>query len=67
MMGDTDLQLAKQKVSEQKQRVLRQQAVVLHLKGEGGKRLEVAVELWESTKDELTVMERRLDRLIFNA
>jgi hypothetical protein len=67
MMGDTDLQLAKQKVSEQKQRVLRQQAEVLHLKGEGGKRLEVAVELWESTKDELTVMERRLDRLIFNA
>lgn len=67
MMGDTDLQLAKQKVSEQKQRVLRQQAEVLHLKGEGGKRFEVAVELWESTKDELTVMERRLDRLIFNA
>ena len=67
MMGDTDLQLAKQKVSEQKQRVLRQQAEVLHLKGEGGKRLEVAVELWESMKDELTVMERRLDRLIFNA
>jgi hypothetical protein len=67
MMGDTDLQLAKQRVSEQKQRVLRQQAVVLHLKGEGGRRLEVAVELWESMKDELTVMERRLDRVILNA
>ena len=66
-MGDTELQLAKQQVSEQKQRMLKQQSVVFGLKREGGDRLEEAIRAWESMKDDLAVMERRLEQLIFNA
>jgi ribosomal protein S4 len=66
-MPETELQIAKQQTSEQKLRVLKQQAVVLSLKGEGGKRLEEATELWDAMKHELSVMESRLDRLIFYA
>jgi hypothetical protein len=41
-MSETELQIAKQQMSEQKLRVLEQQAVVLSLKREGGKQLEEA-------------------------
>jgi hypothetical protein len=65
-MSDTDLQLAKQRVSEMKQRILKQHAIVLGLRREGGIRLENAVTLWESLKDELIVLEDRLDRLVLD-
>ena len=66
-MSETELQIAKQQMSEQKLRVLEQQAVVLSLKREGGKRLEEATEIWDAMKHELAVMESRLDRLIYYA
>ena len=66
-MGDTDLQLAKQKVSEQRQRGLRQQGVMLSLRRDGGKKLADAVALLNSMRAELTVMETELERLILNA
>ena len=47
--------------------VLRQQAVVLSLKREGGARLERATELLESLRDELNARQARLDRLILRA
>jgi hypothetical protein len=53
-MSDTDLQIAKQRVS------------ALKLRREGGIRLENAVTLWESLKDELIVLEDRLDRLVLD-
>jgi hypothetical protein len=64
---DTALQVARQHTSEQKLRVLRQQSVVLSLRRQGGQQLEEAVALLDSMKDELTVMESHLDRLIFKA
>ena len=66
-MSETDLQIAKQKVSEQRQRVLRQQGVVLGLKREGGQRLEEAEGLLNSMRDELHSMEVRLEQLILNS
>ena len=66
-MSETDLQIAKQKVSEQRQRVLRQQGVILDLKREGGQRLEDAVGLLDSMRDELHSMEVRLEQLILNS
>ena len=66
-MSETDLQLAKRQVSELKQRVLKQQGVVLGLRREGGRRLEEATTLWESMKDELAVMEIRLEWLVLSA
>ena len=46
-MAETELQIAAREASDQKQAVLRQQAVVLGLKREGGARLEKATELLE--------------------
>jgi hypothetical protein len=66
-MTDTELQLARQQVSDQKQRVLKQQGVVLNLKRQGGKELEAATALWNSMRDELAVMEVRLERLMINS
>jgi hypothetical protein len=66
-MSETELQLAKQRASEQKLRVLRQQTVVLGLRREGGRPLEEAVALWEAMKLELNVLEGRLDELVLNA
>jgi hypothetical protein len=66
-MADTELQIATREASDQKQLVLRQQAVVLSLKREGGPRLERETELLESMRDELIVKEGRLERLVFNA
>jgi hypothetical protein len=47
--------------------VLRQQAVVLGLKSEGGPELERATALLESMREELLVREARLQQLVFNA
>jgi hypothetical protein len=66
-MAETELQIAAREASDQKQAVLRQQAVVLGLKGEGGPKLERETELLESMREELLVREARLQRLIFNA
>jgi hypothetical protein len=62
-MSDTDLQTAKQQVSQQRMRMLTQQGVVLNLRREGGQRLEDAVELLNSMRDELYSMESRLEQL----
>jgi len=66
-MGETELQMATRQASDQKQAVLRQQAVVLGLKNEGGPKPERATELLESLRQELLAREARLARLVFNA
>ena len=66
-MADTELQIAARQASDQKQAVLRQQAVVLGLKKEGGPKLDRATELLESIQEELHIREARLERLTFNA
>jgi hypothetical protein len=66
-MADTALQIAARQASDQKQAVLRQQAVVLSLKKEGGPRLDQATELLETMQEELQVREARLERLTINA
>jgi hypothetical protein len=66
-MADTELQIAAREASDQKQLVLRQQAVVLSLKREGGARLERETELLESMRNELMLKEGRLEQLVFNA
>ena len=66
-MAETELQIATKEASDQKQAVLRQEAVVLGLKSEGGPELEKATELLDSLREELLVREARLQRLIFNA
>ena len=66
-MADTELQIAARQASDQKQAVLRQQAVVLGLKKEGGPRLDQATELLETMQEELQVREARLERLALNA
>lgn len=66
-MAETDLQIAAREASDQKHAVLRQQAVVLGLKKEGGPRLDRATELLESMRKELLIKEAHLEQLIFNA
>jgi hypothetical protein len=66
-MADTALQIAARQASDQKQAVLRQQAVVLGLKKEGGPRLDEATELLESMQEELQLREALLERLTINA
>jgi hypothetical protein len=66
-MAETELQIAAREASDQKQAVLRQQAVVLGLKSEGGPELERATALLESMREELLVREARLQQLVFNA
>ena len=66
-MGGTELQIAAREASDQKQAVLRQQAVVLGLKREGGPKLERANELLQSMRDELELREASLERLIASA
>jgi hypothetical protein len=66
-MADTALQIAARQASDQKQAVLRQQAVVLGLKKEGGPRLDQATELLETMQEELQVREARLEQLTINA
>jgi hypothetical protein len=66
-MADTALQIATRHASDQKQAVLRQQAVVLGLKKEGGARLDAATELLESMQEELNIREARLEQLTVNA
>jgi len=67
LMADTELQIAAREASDQKQAVLRQQTVVLGLKGEGGEKLAKATELLESMQEELLIREARLERLVLNA
>ena len=66
-MAETELQIAAREASDQKHAVLRQRAVVLGLKREGGQRLASAIELLESMQEEFLIRESRLERLIFNA
>jgi hypothetical protein len=66
-VADTELQIAAREASDQKQAVLRQQAVVLSLRREGGPRLDRARELLDSMQDELFLKEARLEQLAFNA
>jgi hypothetical protein len=66
-MSDTELQVEKQRVSEQRMRVLRQQGIILRLHREGGERLDEAVGLLNSLRGELNRMESRLEELIMNS
>ena len=66
-MAETELQIAAREASDQKQAVLRQQAVVLGLRREGGPRLDRATELLDSMRAELFLKEARLERLTMNA
>ena len=66
-MADTELQIAAREVSNEKHAVLRQQALVLGLKGQGGPMLERATELLESMREELILLEARLERLVSKA
>jgi hypothetical protein len=66
-MAETELQIAAREASDQKHAVLRQQAVVLGLKKDGGAELQRATDLLESMQEELLVKEARLERLVFNA
>jgi hypothetical protein len=66
-MAETALQIAARQASDQKLAVLRQQAVVLGLKKEGGPKLDRATELLESMQEELHIREARLERLTFSA
>ena len=66
-MAETELQIAAREASDQKQAVLRQQAVVLGLRREGGPRLDRATELLDSMCAELFLKEARLERLTMNA
>jgi hypothetical protein len=66
-MADTELQILRQRVSEQKMRVLKQHTVVLGMKREGGAKLEAEVNLLEAMRDELAAIEKRLDQLVANS
>jgi hypothetical protein len=66
-MAETELQIVKQQVSDQRQRVLKQQAVCLHLKRDGGAVLEAENALLESLRDELAQMQTALDLLLANS
>jgi hypothetical protein len=66
-MAETALQIAARQASDQKLAVLRQQAVVLGLKKEGGPKLDRATELLESMQEELHIRVARLERLTFSA
>jgi hypothetical protein len=66
-MAETDLQIATRETSDQKHAVLRQHAVVLSLQREGGPKLERAIKLLDSLRDELVVKEIRLERLMIGA
>ena len=63
-MADTELQIAKQQSSKLRHLILTQSAVVLSLKREGGERLQQATQLLESMRDELQVLEKRVDGLM---
>ena len=63
-MSDTALEIAKRQVSELRVRLLQQQAITLGLRREGGKKLEEATALLNSTMDELIELEAKWDRLV---
>jgi hypothetical protein len=66
-MSDTALQIAKQRVSELRRRILAQESVVANLRREGGDRLESESAILSSLKEELDLQQENLDRLIFHA
>jgi hypothetical protein len=63
-MPDTELEIAKRRVSELRVRLLQQQSIVLGLRREGGKKLEEATALLNSMMDELIDLEAKWDRLV---
>ena len=63
-MPDTELEIAKRKVSELRVSILKQQTVVLGLRREGGEKLEKATALLNSMKEELIVLEARWEQLV---
>jgi hypothetical protein len=63
-MSDTELEIAKRKVSELRVSILKQQTLVLGLRREGGEKLEEAVALLDSMKDKLIDLESHLERLV---
>ena len=63
-MPNTELEIAKRQVSELRVRLLQQQTIVLHLRREGGKKLDEATTLLNSMMDELIDLEAKWDRLV---
>jgi hypothetical protein len=63
-MGDTDLQIIKQQVSDLKLRVLKQQTLTNGIRRAGGAELEAAHMLLGSMREDLAELEKRLDRLL---
>jgi hypothetical protein len=63
-MSDTELEIAKRKVSELRVSILKQQTLVLGLRREGGEKLEEAVALLDSMKDKPIDLESHLERLV---
>jgi hypothetical protein len=63
-MSNTNLEIAKRRVSDLRVRLLQQQTIVLSLRREGGKKLEEATALLNSMMDELIDLEDKWDRLV---
>ena len=66
-MSDTELQIAKQKVSEQRLLLMKQQTLVWSLRRVGGQRLEEAKDIFYTMREELFKMESQLERLVLVA
>jgi hypothetical protein len=66
-MVDTALQVASQRASELKHRLLKQQTIVWNLRREGGPALEEATVVLEEIRDELEKAQSQLERLIESA
>jgi hypothetical protein len=67
LMSDTELQIAKQKVSEQRMLLMKQQTLVWSLRRVGGRRLEDAKDIFHTMREELFKMESQLERLVLVA
>jgi len=65
-MTDTALQIASQRTSELRHRLLKQQAVVWNLRRQGGAALEEATAGLKAVRDELEAAQERLESLIAN-
>jgi hypothetical protein len=66
-MVDTALQVASQRASELKHRLLKQQVIVWNLRRQGGPKLEEATTVLEALRDELEKAQAQLERLIEKA
>jgi hypothetical protein len=66
-MVDTALQVASQRASELRHRLLKQQVIVWNLRRQGGPELEEATAALEAMRDELEKAQAQLERLMEKA